>query len=432
MAALIELKDVTKEFNGNVVLRGIDLTIEANEFVTLLGPSGCGKTTTLRIIGGFVNPSAGEVLFDGKNILDTPAHKRPTNTVFQKYALFPHLDVFENVAFGLRVKNDSLSTLSRMKQIQDDYQERIKQTSDKIIIRELKRQMKLDIQAARDPNQDRKKHIAELKKIIQKTSDSSMIELYKAEIQKIKSEFVNQKTKEIEIQAKVQKYLKMVGLEGYENRQVHKLSGGQQQRVAIARALINEPLVLLLDEPLAALDLKLRQEMQYELKEIQKNSGITFIFVTHDQEEALTMSDKIVVMNHGEILQVGTPVDIYNEPANKFVANFIGESNIIDGIMKDDYLVHFDGRDYTCVDKGFARNQKVDVVIRPEDIDIVPFGSGYISGKVVSIAFKGVHYEIDVKTKDRIFTIHTTDVQKLHAEVDLSFGPEDLHVMEQW
>ena len=432
MAALIELKDVTKEFNGNVVLRGIDLTIEANEFVTLLGPSGCGKTTTLRIIGGFVDPSAGEVLFDGKNILDTPAHQRPTNTVFQRYALFPHLDVFENVAFGLRVKNDSISTLMRIKQIQEHYQDMIKKTNDYQQIRDLKKQMILDIQIARDPNHDRKKQIVELKKSIRETSDTHHQEMMNAEITKIKSEFVNRKTKELEIQSKVQKYLKMVGLEGYERRQVHKLSGGQQQRVAIARALINEPMVLLLDEPLAALDLKLRQEMQYELKEIQKNSGITFIFVTHDQEEALTMSDKIVVMNHGEILQVGTPVDIYNEPANRFVANFIGESNIIDGIMKDDYLIHFDGKDYICVDKGFARNQSVDVVIRPEDIDIVPVGTGHMSGKVISMAFKGVHYEIDVKTKDRIFTIHTTDAQKMHAEVDLTFGPEDLHVMEQW
>ncbi len=432
MAVLIELKDVTKEFNGNVVLRGIDLTIEENEFVTLLGPSGCGKTTTLRIIGGFVDPSQGEVLFAGKNILNTPAHQRPTNTVFQRYALFPHLDVFENVAFGLRVKNDSISTLSRIRQIQDQYQETLKLKKDASEIRALKKQMRMEIQVLRDPNHDRKKQIVELKKTLHETSDLANKEQLKSQINSIKSEFITKKTKELEITEKVQKYLKMVGLEGYEKRQVHKLSGGQQQRVAIARALINEPMVLLLDEPLAALDLKLRQEMQYELKEIQKNSGITFIFVTHDQEEALTMSDKIVVMNHGEILQVGTPVDIYNEPANRFVANFIGESNIIDGIMKDDFLVHFDDKDYVCVDKGFARNQKVDVVIRPEDIDIVPFGTGHISGKVISIAFKGVHYEIDVKTKDRIFTIHTTDAQKMHAEVDLSFGPEDLHVMEQW
>lgn len=432
MAALIELKDITKEFNGNVVLRGIDLTIEANEFVTLLGPSGCGKTTTLRIIGGFIDPSAGEVLIDGKNILDTPAHKRPTNTVFQKYALFPHLDVFENVAFGLRVKNDSISTLVSVRQIQDRYAEQMKQTTDPDLIRELKKAMAMDIRIARDPNHELKKKIQDLKKELKASSDDQQRTDIESRIEDIRSRFVTKKTKEKDIEEKVRKYLKMVNLEGFESRQVHKLSGGQQQRVAIARALINEPMVLLLDEPLAALDLKLRQEMQYELKEIQRNSGITFIFVTHDQEEALTMSDKIVVMNHGEILQIGTPEDIYNEPANRFVANFIGESNIITGIMKDDYLVSFDGKDYPCVDKGFARNQNVDIVIRPEDIDIVPFGTGHVSGTVDSIAFKGVHYEIDVKTKDRIYTIHTTDVQKMHASVDLLFGPEDLHVMEQW
>ncbi|MCF7930298.1 MAG: ATP-binding cassette domain-containing protein [Acholeplasmataceae bacterium] len=432
MPALIELKDVTKEFNGQVVLRGIDLTIEQNEFVTLLGPSGCGKTTTLRIIGGFVDPSAGEVLFDGKSILDTPAHKRPTNTVFQRYALFPHLDVFENVAFGLRVKNDSLATLEKIKDIQDQYQEKMKLTKDKIEISELKKELKEAITYIRDPNGDLKKQISQLEKSIKSESNPTIIEQTKNEIVMLKKQFITKKTKEKNISEKVIKYLKMVGLEGYESRPVHKLSGGQQQRVAIARALINEPKVLLLDEPLAALDLKLRQEMQYELKEIQRNAGITFLYVTHDQEEALTMSDKIVVMNHGEILQIGTPEDIYNEPANTFVAKFIGESNIIQGIMKDDFLVHFDGLDYICVDKGFARNENVDIVIRPEDIDIVAEGTGILTGVVDSIAFKGVHYEIDVKTKDRIYTIHTTDYAKEGTKIDLTFGPEDLHIMEQW
>ena len=431
MAALIELRDVTKEFNGQVVLRGIDLTIEQNEFVTLLGPSGCGKTTTLRIIGGFIEPSAGEVLFDGKSILDTPAHKRPTNTVFQRYALFPHLDVFENVAFGLRVKNDSLATLSKMRDLTEEYQQKIKSTKDKQEILYLKRELKERISEVRDPNNDKKKLILELSKQIEQTKDQNLKTSLEEEILNIKKQFVNKKTKEKEITEKVTKYLKMVGLEGYETRSIHKLSGGQQQRVAIARALINEPKVLLLDEPLAALDLKLRQEMQYELKEIQRNSGITFIFVTHDQEEALTMSDKIVVMNRGEILQIGTPEDIYNEPASKFVANFIGESNIIPGMMKDDFLVSFDGKEYTCVDKGFARNEEVDVVIRPEDIDIVPKGEGHMTGVVDSIAFKGVHYEIDVKTKDRIYTIHTTDYAKEGSEVGLIFGPDDLHIMEK-
>ncbi|MBE0700227.1 MAG: ATP-binding cassette domain-containing protein [Acholeplasmataceae bacterium] len=426
MSALIELKDITKEFNGQVVLRGIDLTIEQNEFVTLLGPSGCGKTTTLRIIGGFVDPSAGEVLFDGKSILEIPAHKRPTNTVFQRYSLFPHLDVFENVAFGLRVKNESLGTMEKIRQLQDDYQKQIASEQDSQKIKKLKKELNEQIYFLRDSNGEKKKEIAKLRKEIRDK------QLLKERIDEITETFSTKSSREMEIAEKVNKYLKLVGLEGYESRSVDKLSGGQQQRVAIARALINEPKVLLLDEPLAALDLKLRQEMQYELKEIQRNAGITFIYVTHDQEEALTMSDKIVVMNHGEIQQIGTPEDIYNEPMNTFVAKFIGESNIIQGIMKDDFLVSFDGKDYECVDKGFARNEVVDIVIRPEDIDIVKAGEGVLTGVVDSVAFKGVHYEIDVKTKDRIYTIHTTDHCKEGRNVDLMFGPEDLHVMEQW
>lgn len=428
MAALIELKDVTKEFNGQVVLRGIDLTIEQNEFVTLLGPSGCGKTTTLRIIGGFVEPSQGQVMFNGNNILETAAHRRPTNTVFQRYALFPHLDVFENVAFGLRVKNESLETMEKIRLLQKTYQKQVKGLRDSAKIKSLKKELKLKIKALRDPNHLYKTQIDALKKQINEENKSRI----DAEIQSIKEKFVTKASKEKEITEKVNKYLKMVGLEGYENREIHRLSGGQQQRVAIARALINEPQVLLLDESLAALDLKLRQEMQYELKEIQRSSGITFIFVTHDQEEALTMSDKIVVMNQGEILQIGTPEDIYNEPANKFVANFIGESNIIEGKMLDDFKVSFDGKTYVCVDSGFSKNEIVDVVIRPEDIDIVEVGKGFMTGVVDSVAFKGVHYEIDVKTDHRIYTIHTTDHVNLGEKVDLSFEKEDIHVMEQW
>lgn len=351
MNKIIELKNVTKAFNDQVVLKGISLEIFENEFVTFLGPSGCGKTTTLRIIGGFETANSGEVLFHDVDISSVPPHKRPTNTVFQRYALFPHLNVFENVAFGLRVKKDK--------------------------------------------------------------------------------SYMPKKDKEDLIKRKVKKILKMVNLEGYEERSVLKLSGGQQQRVAIARALINEPEVLLLDEPLAALDLKLRQEMQYELKEIQRNAGITFIFVTHDQEEALTMSDKIVVMHEGEIYQIGTPQDIYNEPINRFVAQFIGESNIIEGKMRADYKVSFDGYDFDCVDFGFSTNQPVDIVIRPEDIDIVDVEEGRIHGIVDSVAFKGVHYEIDVKTSKRIYTIHTTDVQPEGKEVGLRFYPEDIHVMEK-
>lgn len=392
--AFIQLKDVTKEFNGQVVLRGIDLEIKSNEFVTFLGPSGCGKTTTLRIIGGFIEPTGGEVLFDGEDILKLPAYKRPTNTVFQRYALFPHLNVFENVAFGLRVKHQSFQERKRIKQ----------------------------------HNQNIKNQIKELKNN-NKTNPNHQNEI---QIETLKSNMLNRKTFEKEIEMKVSKYLKMVGLDGYEDRSISKLSGGQMQRVAIARALINEPKVLLLDEPLAALDLKLRQEMQYELKEIQRNAGITFIFVTHDQEEALTMSDKIVVMNKGEIQQVGTPIDIYNEPANRFVANFIGESNIVSGIMKKDFLVHFDGFDFECVDKGFDENQEIDVVLRPEDLDIVLPGEGKISGVVDSVIFKGVHFEIDVKTKDRIYTVHTTDFKPEGMKVDLDWYPEDIHVMEVW
>jgi spermidine/putrescine transport system ATP-binding protein len=393
MATLVQLKDVTKEFNGQVVLRGIDLEIKSNEFVTFLGPSGCGKTTTLRIIGGFIDPTGGEVLFDGEDILKIPAYKRPTNTVFQRYSLFPHLNVYENVAFGLRVKG--------------------RNHKQKEEIKALKLELKKEIQA----NPEQKEKIAKT---------------YQEKIKHIKSKFITKKQFEEEIKFKVNKYLKLVGLEGFENRSIQKLSGGQMQRVAIARALINEPKVLLLDEPLAALDLKLRKEMQYELKEIQRNAGITFIYVTHDQEEALTMSDKVVVMNKGEIQQVGTPIDIYNEPVNRFVADFIGESNIIPGIMKKDFLVHFDGYDFECVDKGFSVNQEVDIVIRPEDIDIVPRGKGKISGIVDSVIFKGVHFEIDIKTDTRVYTVHTTDFVAEGKEVDIDWFPEDIHVMEIW
>jgi len=420
MAALIELKDVTKEFNGQVVLRGIDLVIEQNEFVTLLGPSGCGKTTTLKIIGGFSEVSSGEVIFDGKNIGNLPAHLRPTNTVFQRYALFPHLDVFENVAFGLRVKG---ANVLKKKEIN------LLKASLKNKLNSLKEEHK------KKNFESKTKGIPfNLDDEIGKLKNNIDLEKEKAneKISEIKKTFLNKKEFEQEIKNKVKKYLKIVGLEGYEERSVHKLSGGQMQRVAIARALINEPKVLLLDEPLAALDLKLRQEMQYELKELQEKAGITFIYVTHDQEEALTMSDKIVVMNNGEIQQIGSPENIYNEPANTFVAKFIGESNIIKGIMKDDLLVSFDGKDYACVDKGFSKNESVDIVIRPEDIDILPVGKGIDTGIVDSIAFKGVHYEIDVKTKNRTYTIHTTKYYKLGSKVDINFEPDDIHVMEKW
>ena len=307
---LISFRNIVKSFDGQMILKGVNLDINEKEFVTLLGPSGCGKTTLLRILGGFLDADEGSVIFDGEEISKKPSYERELNTVFQKYALFPHLSVYENIAFGLKIKK-----------------------------------MSKDI-----------------------------------------------------IDQKVMKMLKLIGLEGYENKNTTLLSGGQQQRVAIARALVNEPKVLLLDEPLAALDLKLRKEMQYELKRIQQEVGITFIFVTHDQEEALTMSDKIVVMNNGEIQQVGTPEEIYNEPTNRFVANFIGESNIIPGVMLEDYKVRFDDITFDCVDFGFKPNEPVEVVIRPEDIDIVPVEDGKMTGEVLSVLFKGVHYEIIVET----------------------------------
>lgn len=307
---IIEFRNIVKNFDGQIVLKGVNLDIYENEFVTLLGPSGCGKTTLLRILGGFLDADEGQVIFDGEEISKKPPYERELNTVFQKYALFPHLNVYENIAFGLKLK-------------------------------------------------------------------------------KVSKDIIDQK---------VMKMLKLIGLEGYEKKNTTLLSGGQQQRVAIARALVNEPKVLLLDEPLAALDLKMRKEMQYELKRIQQEVGITFIFVTHDQEEALTMSDKIVVMNNGEIQQVGSPEDIYNEPSNRFVANFIGESNLIPGMMLEDYKVRFDDVVFDCVDFGFKENESVDVVIRPEDIDIVPLEDGKLTGEVLSVLFKGVHYEIIVET----------------------------------
>ncbi len=311
MNKLIQFKNIVKEFDGQIVLKGVNLDIYENEFVTLLGPSGCGKTTLLRILGGFLKQNEGTVLFDGKDITSLPPYKRELNTVFQKYALFPHLNVYDNIAFGLKIRKEP---------------------------------------------------------------------------------------KDI-IEQKVMRMLRLVGLEEYGKRSVSEMSGGQQQRVAIARALVNEPKVLLLDEPLGALDLKLRKEMQRELKKIQQEVGITFIYVTHDQEEALTMSDKIVVMREGEIQQIGTPTDIYNEPVNRYVADFIGESNIIEGIMREDYKVAFNGRLFDCVDFGFDKDERVDVVIRPEDIDIVPVEKGSITGKVKSVLFKGVHYETIVETR---------------------------------
>src|SRR5690554_2318629 len=341
--SIIKLENISKTYNGTPALDNISLTIRKNEFVTLLGPSGCGKTTTLRIIGGFEEADSGNLLYEGKNINHLPAYKRKVNTVFQRYALFPHMNVYDNIAFGLKIKKLSAKTIDE----------------------------------------------------------------------------------------KVNHMLRLVNLEGYGKRDIDFLSGGQQQRIAIARALVNEPQVLLLDEPLGALDLKLRKDMQLELKRIQKRVGITFLYVTHDQEEALTMSDTIVVMDKGKIQQIGTPTDIYNEPVNKFVAKFIGESNIVDGIMNEDFKVTFSGRAFECVDKGFGLDQPVDVVIRPEDLQIVAYDEGYISGQVESLILKGVHYEMEIRDDDYTWTVHSTIMKNVGEKVGMIIVPDNIHIMRK-
>ena len=358
---LIRLRNIRMAFDDEVVLNDLNLYINDKEFLTLLGPSGCGKTTTLRIIGGFTTPVSGDVLFDGVRINDVPPYRRQINTVFQKYALFPHMNVFENVAFGLR-----------MPKVEEQ-----KDENGKVISR---RKVKLS---------------------------------------------------EKEIQDRVMEMLETVSLKGFETRKPDALSGGQQQRVAIARALVNRPKVLLLDEPLGALDLRLRKDMQNELKRIQQQVGITFIYVTHDQEEALAMSDTIVVMDQGKIQQIGTPTDIYNEPKNAFVADFIGESNILDGIMHQDYVVEFFNRKFKCLDKGFAPMEPVDVVIRPEDIEIVPPEKGQLRGTVTSVTFKGVHYDTIVDFKGFKWLIQTTDYHEVGEVIGIVLNPDDIHIMHK-
>ena len=340
---IIDLRDIVVEFDGERVLDGLNLTIKDGEFVTLLGSSGCGKTTTLRVIAGFLQPDSGTVLFDSKEINGVPPYLRPVNTIFQRYALFPHLNVYDNVAFGLKIR----------------------------------------------------------------------------------------KLPKDEIRRKVTDMLRLVNLEGFEKKDVTTLSGGQQQRVAIARAVINNPKVLLLDEPLSALDLKLRKDMQTELKNIQKELGITFIYVTHDQEEALSMSDTVVVMNEGKVQQIGRPTDIYNEPENAFVADFIGESNIIDGVMPCDYTTRFSGREFPCLDAGFELGEAVDVVIRPEDVDIVPKEMGQLSGTICSVTFRGVHFEIIVDVRGFKWMIQTTDEHQEGETVWLYVEPDAIHIMKK-
>lgn len=343
MNEIISLKDIVVDYDGEPVLNGLSLDIHDKEFVTFLGPSGCGKTTTLRVIAGFEQPKSGNVFFNGKDITGLPPYKRQMNTVFQKYALFPHLNVFENVAFGLRLK----------------------------------------------------------------------------------------KLPEKEIKSRVLEMLEVVGLKGYERRDISRMSGGQQQRVAIARGLANHPKVLLLDEPLGALDLKLRKEMQLELKRLQQAMDITFIYVTHDQEEALTMSDSVVVMNQGHIQQIGSPEDIYNEPQNAFVADFIGESNIIDGVMLRDFRVGFAGNEFTCVDKGFDKNESVQVVVRPEDIKIVPAIQGQLTGMVKDVIFKGVHFEMHVEQAGYEWIIHSTQASLPGELIGMNIGPDEIHIMHR-
>ena len=340
---LIRLNGISKAYDGETVLDNLSLEIHDKEFITLLGPSGCGKTTTLRMIGGFETPDTGDVFFDGKRINDVPPYERQVNTVFQRYALFPHLNVFDNIAFGLRLK----------------------------------------------------------------------------------------KVPDTEIKEKVKEMLAMVNLKGFERRRVSTLSGGQQQRVAIARALVNQPKVLLLDEPLSALDLKLRKDMQNELKNIQQKTGITFVYVTHDQEEALSMSDTVVVMANGKIQQIGTPPDIYNEPVNAFVADFIGESNIVDGVMPADCKAKFAGHVFDCVDGGFAPNEQVDVVIRPEDVDVVAPEKGMLKGLVTGVTFRGVHYEIIVDVAGFKWMIQTTDYVGENETIGLSIDPDAIHIMKK-
>ena len=341
--AIVSLKNINVKFDGEVILNNISLDITDKEFITLLGPSGCGKTTTLRIIGGFLEPDSGDVFYDGKRINGTPPNKRNVNTVFQKYALFPHLNVFDNVAFGLKLK----------------------------------------------------------------------------------------KLPKAEIKEKVKKMLSIVDLKGYEKRSVSKLSGGQQQRVAIARALVCDPEILLLDEPLGALDLKLRKDMQIELKAIQKMTNKTFVYVTHDQEEALTMSDRVCVMNNGKIEQIGSPIDIYNEPANAFVADFIGEANILNGFMLQDFKVNILGAEFKCVDKGFGVGLAVDVVIRPEDIVVTTPEEGILTGEVTGVVFKGVHYEMEVKTRGCVWLIHSTVASEVGATIGMYVSPDNIHIMNK-
>ena len=500
---IIELKNIKKAYDDNVILENLNLYINENEFITLLGPSGCGKTTTLRLIGGFEEPNSGDIILDGVKINDIPPYQRPINTVFQKYALFPHLNVFDNVAFGLRNFNRTVADIktnvarkyeNERKKIQaelnikglDDerkaelkaelkalkvkikaevievkenlIEERLNQVETKYdkIISELDEQIDIEwdkddevkeaknrlkeieeaINESQNPQKEAKKfenEIKSLKKIANWEELDRLEKLKKEalkdkalEIKSAKSLMMNKK----QIKEAVLEALKLVKLEGFEDRKIDNMSGGQQQRVAIARAIVNKPRILLLDEPLAALDLKLRQAMQYELKAMQKKLGITFVFVTHDQEEALTMSDTIVVMNGGKIEQIGTPEDIYNEPKTRFVANFIGESNIIRGKYLGGKHVEFMGETFECVDSNFAKGEEVDVVIRPEDFDILPLEEAKLIGEVENVIFKGIHFEITAKVGNETFIIRKYELFHKGDKIGLSVDPFEIHLMK--
>lgn len=504
---LIELKNIHKEFNGNVVIDDFSLYVNENEFITLVGPSGCGKTTILRMIGGFETPDYGQIILDGVTINNIPAYQRPINTVFQRYALFPHLNVFENVAFGLKnfsrilsdiknsvaskyeeertkclteLQNPSISKEEktqvklRLKEIKNQIQQETNQEKYKLIETKLEEvenkyapileelDAQIDIEWEKDDEvKEAKKRIKEIEALIEEqvsqgVSNSKASKPYEAELKKLKKVAVwselerlealkkqTLKDKALEIKSakslmlnkkqikeKVLEALKMVKLEGYEDRKIDKMSGGQQQRVAIARAIVNRPRILLLDESLSALDLKLRQEMQYELKELQRKVGITFIFVTHDQEEALTMSDTIVVMDKGVIQQIGTPMDIYNEPKNRFVANFIGESNIIRGTYLGDKKVKFMDQIFDCVDENFEVGEVCDVVIRPEDFDRLDPSKAKLVGTVTDIVFKGVHFEICADVCGMEFVIHDYEIAKVGDKIGLSVDPYEIHLMK--
>jgi spermidine/putrescine transport system ATP-binding protein len=430
---IVELKGVVKKFeDGVAVVDNIDLKINRNEFVTLLGPSGCGKTTTLRMIGGFEKPDSGLIIVNGKVVNDLPPYARPINTVFQRYALFPHLNVAKNIAFGLKNKGRKyrLNFFGEEKLLNEYKAELTEKLSAKIDVKILKKYIKhnkCEIEKEDLINYEQDKTVSS--KMI------NVIEAYKnaelAKINQIKpSYFLLNRLVNKKIDQEVDRVLKLVKLSGFKNRRITAMSGGQMQRVAIARALINKPEILLLDEPLAALDLKLRQNMQYELKEMQRKLGITFIFVTHDQEEAMTMSDQIVVMKDGKIVQSGRPIDIYNEPANRYVANFIGESNIIRGTYVAENKVEVMGSVLDSVGYHFEINEPVDVVIRPEDFDVVPLEKAKLTGVVTSSIFKGVYYEICANVHNREFVIHAYENVEVGTKIGLSVDPYEIFVMK--